>query len=230
MSNSASMDTKSDGAPPSSHYDVQERSQSSTVREFLRFFKLQVLAWRAPSERRKIAMHHSRPIATYHILLHVVPLGGAVSLLYLSWSSVFVGPEFSNTAALQFAAKIHELLMQASIGEVVLAIIHTQMMTGFIPLGALSTSMRASHLSSIWSLDFMSAVTSRDFVGWRKLLFATLIPILILLISLVGPASAVLMIPRLGASSTIRSTTLYADAPAASLFPTRVNSERAMDL
>jgi len=224
------MDTITDGAPPSSCNDVQERSQSSTIRDFLRFFKLQVLAWRSPSERRKIAMHHSRPIAAYHILLHVVPLGAAISLLCLNWFSVFVGPEFSNAAALQFAAKIHELLMQASIGEVVLAIIHTQMMTGSIPLGALSTSMRASHLSSIWSLDFMSAVTSQSFVGWRKLLFATLVPILILLISLVGPASAVLMIPRLGASRKIWSRTLYAEAPAASLFPTRVSSERTMDL
>ncbi|KAF2692145.1 hypothetical protein K458DRAFT_381971 [Lentithecium fluviatile CBS 122367] len=201
-----SSETKPVDAARSTRNDAHERLHGSKIRDFLRFFKLQVLAWRAPSERRKIAMHHNRRIAAYHILLHIVPLGAAISLLCLNWSSFFVGTEFSNATALQFAAKLHELLMQTSIVEVVLAIIHTQMMTGFVPLGALSTSMRASQLSSIWSLDFMSAVTSQVFVG------------------------AVLMIPRPGASRTAWSMTAYADVPAASLFPTRVNNTHGMNL
>lgn len=146
-------------------------------------------------------MYQSRWLATGHALLHLVPLSSAVAVLILNWSEYFVGPSFTLTTTLQFVAKLQELLMQASLVEIVLSIVRSQMMEGYLPLGALSVSTRAMHLSYLWSLDLLAAVTSQSFRGRRKALFVCLVPLLVLLTALVGPSSAVLMIPRAGMSS-----------------------------
>lgn len=146
-------------------------------------------------------MYQSRWLATGHALLHLVPLSSAVAVLILNWSEYFVGPSFTLTTTLQFVAKLQELLMQASLVEIVLSIVRSQMMEGYLPLGALSVSTQAMHLSYLWSLVLLAAVTSQSFRGRRKALFVCLVPLLVLLTALVGPSSAVLMIPRAGMSS-----------------------------
>ena len=197
------------------------------LKDFFRFFKLQSFGqfrtWKAPYERRKIALHNSRRIAAYHCLLHLVPLGGALSLLALSFSGYFVGPDFSMTTPLQFAAKFLELLMQASIVEVVYAVVRTQMIDGFIPLGALSALLQTYQITYLWSLDFISAISSHVLIGWRRFLFTTLVPILILLTALVGPSSAILMIPRSGITATVWTKDFLGNGTREQYFPSRVN-------
>ena len=146
-------------------------------------------------------MHQSRCLATGHALLHLVPLSSAVAVLVLNWSEYFVGPSFTLSTTLQFIAKLQELLMQASLAEIALSIVRSQMMEGYLPLGALSASTQAMHLSYLWSIDLLATVTSQSFRGRRKALFVCLVPLSVLLTALVGPSSAVLMIPRAGVSS-----------------------------
>jgi hypothetical protein len=210
------------------------RSSASKAPGILRLLKFQLLgqwkAWRAPSERRKIAIYSSRRIAAYHFILHFVPLSGAITLLGLNWASFFVGATFPNATSLQFAAKLHELLMQSSIAEVTLTIIRTQAVEGDIPVGALSASMQTLQPSYLWSLDFVSAITSRALVGWRKTVFIAFVPLLISLTALVGPTSAILMIPRSGTSHVeFRMQTLL-DISVTSLFPTFVSNAQNLSL
>ncbi|OAL52091.1 hypothetical protein IQ07DRAFT_642966 [Pyrenochaeta sp. DS3sAY3a] len=114
----------------------------------------------------------------------------------LNASGKFSDSNSSSTTALQFVAKLHELLMQTSITEILICIIRMHLVHHYVPLGALKASVQATHISYLWSLDFMSIITSRVLRGWRKVLFAVMIPILIVLTALVGPSSAILMIPR----------------------------------
>lgn len=182
-----------------------EPPTASKTNDLIRFFKLQSFAqinsWRSPVEPEKIALHSSHRIAAGHALLHLVPLCGAVTLLILNLSAYFVGPFFAYSTTLQFVAKLHELLMQMSIVEIILCVIRAQVLEGYVPLGALSATTQALSISYIWSLDFLAAITSKSFHGWRKYLFVILIPTLITLTTLVGPSSAGLMIPRPGSSS-----------------------------
>ncbi|KAH5185856.1 hypothetical protein HBH77_172500 [Parastagonospora nodorum] len=177
----------------------------SKGKDLIRLFKLQSLApfksWRSPIEHKKVALRQSHLVATGHALLHLVPLCGAITLLILHWSQYFVGPSFDLSTTLQFVAKLHELLMQTSIVEIVLCVIRAQAIEGFIPLGALSATTQALHISYIWSIDFLGATTSPSLNGSRKVLFVVLVPVLIALTALVGPSSATLMIPRPGSSS-----------------------------
>jgi hypothetical protein len=90
--------------------------------------------------------------------------------------------------------------MQVSIVEVMLYIIRRQATKGFVPLGVLSGALQATQLSYLWSLDFYSLFHSDAFRGrgWQRAGMVVAIPALLISTALVGPSSAVLMIPESG--------------------------------
>jgi len=197
----------------------------------MRLFRLQFLGsilayftgWKSSNERRKIAMYHSRQVAAAHILVHVLPLGGAATLLTLQGTKYWIGTETSISTFLQFAAKFHELTMQASIVEVLLCIIRAGAVNGYVPLGALSGATKPTQLSYLWSLDFVSAATSPAFRGWRKVAIVLTLPFLLLLTSLVGPSSAVLMIPRPDTPQVVADVTQHTPNSTEELYPKFLN-------
>ena len=164
--------------------DVSPSQCGSRFRDTLRQYRLQTVAfilgqlfgWKRPQERRKVAMYRSRQVAIFHSALHIVPLGGAITLLALRWQSYWIDYGFDDTLTLQFVAKFHELLMQVSIVDVMVCIIRTVAVNSFIPFGALSAAAQTTQLSYLWSVDFVSLVTSSALQGWRKALFLLAIP------------------------------------------------------
>jgi hypothetical protein len=196
-------------------------------RDVLRAFRLQCVSlifgrftkWNSKTEYRKVAMHRSRRMAVWHSLLHLLPLSGGIVLLILQWSKYWIGTETNVSTILQFAAKIHELTMQASLVEVLLCIIRAEAVNGYVPLGALSGATQPTQLSYLWSLDFISIATSPAIRGWRKTAFLLIIPILLILTSLVGPSSAILMIPRSDIPHIVGEVDLYATNSMKDLYP-----------
>lgn len=209
------------------------------LRDFIRQFRLQsassILArcmgsrWNADTEPRKVAVHQNRTIAALHSLLHIVPLSGAIILLVFQWTNYWVSPKDDYSSALQFAAKVHELFMQASIIEILLGLIRTRLVDGLLPFGVLSGAMQPTHVSYLWSLDYLSIFRSRAFRGWWKMLFAVALPLLIALTALVGPSSAVLMIPRRGSPRTFSDRSLYANTTDENTYPTRNISAASLE-
>lgn len=203
----------------------------SGMHDWLRHLRLQALGLsmgccsrRKPSkEHRKVAMHHNRWMAALHSLLHTIPLAGAITLLSLRLTKYWVGHTPPDSTALQFVAKLHELLMQVSIVEVILCIIRTEAVRGFVPLGALSGAMAATRLSYLWSLDFFAIFATNSFNRWRKLFFGIAIPFLLGLTALVGPSSAVLMIPRPGSPIIPREGKLWTNVSIDDIYPVQVN-------
>ena len=178
--------------------------------------------WNATTEHRKVAIHHNRAVSAAHSLLHVIPLSGAILLLVFQWTNQWVDEENDHSTELQFAAKLHELLMQASIAEVLLSLIRAGLINGFVPFGTLSGAMQPTQLSYLWSLDFFSLFRSRAFQGWRKTVFMVAMPLLFALTALVGPSSAVLMIPRAGVSRTGSSLVYWGVASDEASYPSQI--------
>jgi len=203
------------------------------IYDLLRALKLQVLAhiskWTAPTEHRKICIYKNRRIAVLHSLIHLPPLIGAITLLTLNWMQYFIGTEFSESTTIQFVAKLHELLMQTSIAELILHIIRNQAVNYFLPLGALSALMQTFQISYLWSLDFWSAITSKTFDNRRKAVFI-IVPLLVILTTLVGPSSAVLMIPRSGVPRVVDTKWGWVPAPLDEMFPNKVNNSNGLGL
>jgi hypothetical protein len=59
--------------------------------------------------------------------------------------------------------------MQMSIVEIMLCIVRTEAVHGFVPLGALSGVMQATHLTYLWSFDVISLFASPALQGGVKL-------------------------------------------------------------
>jgi hypothetical protein len=221
--------------------DMQEPSMRPhlRLRNFLRQLRLQFVVllsdisrWNANIEHPKVALYQDRIVALIHTLPHLVPLGGAILLLVLQWTEHLVGFALSeNTSTtLQFVAKFHELLMQASITKALLCLVRTESVNRFVPLGALSGAMQATQLSYLCSLDFLSIFKSSVIKRWRKIMFAVAIPIFILLISLVGPSSAILMIPRPNSPSSRPSISRYALNSTETMYPTAISRANGFNL
>ena len=209
------------------------------LRNFLRQFRLQFIVllsdiskWNAKTEHPKVATYQDRIVALMHTLPHLIPLGGAIALLILHWTERLVSFDLAeNTSTtLQFVAKLHELLMQASIVEVLLCLIRTESVNRFVPLGVLSGAMQATQLSYLWSLDFLSIFNSSFIRGWRKFMFAVAIPGFILLISLVGPSSAILMIPKPSSPSSRPSFSRYVLNSTETMYPTAISQSNGFNL
>jgi hypothetical protein len=209
------------------------------LRNLLRQFRLQfavqisdISKWNANIEHPKVPLYQDRTVALIHSLPHLIPLGGAITLLVLHWTKRLVSfalPENTSTT-LQFVAKLHELLMQASITEALLCLIRTETVNRFVPLGALSGALQATQLSYLWSLEFLSLFKSSVIKGWRKVMFAVAIPVLILLISLVGPSSAILMIPKPNSPSSRPPVYRYVLSSTEEMYPTTINQADGFNL
>jgi hypothetical protein len=67
---------------------ISSTSSIPMIRDFLRQARLQILGkvfgqfTGSRQETRKIAIHRSRLIAAFHCLLHMIPLGGAITLSF----------------------------------------------------------------------------------------------------------------------------------------------------
>jgi hypothetical protein len=168
-------------------------------------------------------MYSSRRLAAFHCLLHMIPLGGAMTLLVLRWTHYWVGFNPPDATTLQFVAKLHELLMQVSIVEIILCIVRSEATQGFVPLGALSGAVQATQLSYLWSLDFVSLFTSNAFRQrkWQKARMIVVLPALLISTALVGPSSAILMIPETGCSKEFQRSDLYVKS-VETVFPTQL--------
>ena len=113
--------------------------------------------------------------------------------------------------------------------DVLLYLIRAQALNDFVPLGALSAAA-GQQLSYLWSLDFLSAVISPVFGGWQKTTFTLSVLGLLVMTAVVGPSSAVLMIPRPGMTYVNSTTTRYLNYSEAVLFPTRMDKSHELDL
>jgi hypothetical protein len=212
------------------------RRRGSKFRDWLRQARLQLLLFdflrfkssKFRTERRKIAMYHSQRMATLHTFFHLIPLSGAIALLALHWTRYWTSNDPPDSTSLQFVAKLHELLMQFSIVEVTLCVIRTEAIHGFVPLGALSGIVQTTQLSYLWSLDFLSIITSSTLRGWRKFMFVVVIPALLALTALVGPSSAVLMIPRPGSSDVVWVVTRYLNHSLETLYPSYLDKSHGL--
>jgi hypothetical protein len=199
-------------------------------RDSLRLFRLQSISLlfgclrraKSDTEYRKVAMYRSRGVAAFHSLLHFIPLGGAITVLALQWSKHWVGTENDDSTLLQFVAKFHELTMQASLVEVLLCVIRAEAVNGYVPLGALSGITQPALLSYLWSLDFFSIVKTLSLCGWRRAAFLFIIPTIMILTSLVGPSTAILMIPRTNTPHVDRQHTMYVPESVEVIYPSHL--------
>lgn len=185
---------------------------------------LQFTSWKNVQEPRKTAIYRSRMAALLHICLHIVPVVAGMVLVVLNINSKIISDSMSTNVftALQFASKFLEILIQASIATMVMAYVRNEVLgSRTLPFGGLIAPFRTTEISSLWSLELWGCFTSTSLDRRRRLMLCSCLPISVVLTALVGPSSAVLMIPRWMRQPDF--TCLYLLNQRDALFPTSVS-------
>ena len=148
-------------------------------------------------ESTKTAMCQDRSVALLRALVHVIPVSAALCEIILNWNVYYVGAGKYNQATYQLVAKVHELMIQASLATIIFTGIRNEMVFGQgIPFGLLSSGLQTTQLSYLWSMEFWGSLQNGSYKSYRRIRLLLLILMCVLLASICGPSSAVLLVPR----------------------------------
>lgn len=192
-------------------------------------------------ESRKIAIYKSRKHAAIQCAVHVVPVLAVMTVVGINLREYYIGGELSGESgqdseklgALQFAAKLHELLMIASIGAIVFTSIRKELAFGDgLPFGAVFAGLAVDSISTLWSMEFWSTILH----AWSKTVsrrrskwyLVALLFVSILLGASVGPSTANLMRPRMG-DWDAGGTKFWIGATSDELYPTQLRESPDME-
>ena len=169
----------------------------------------------------KAAIRRSRPTALFQALIHVIPLGIALIEIRLNWMETYLGATVRGLSYYQFAAKAHEIAIQASLATVMFSYIrHEILLGGGLPFGALFSGLQINQVSYLWSMEFRGSIQSDHLSAITRLCIFTVTFTGICLAALVGPSSAILLIPRLDYWPA-GSTHIWLNTTAESIWPLR---------
>ncbi|KAL8824191.1 MAG: hypothetical protein Q9191_005234 [Dirinaria sp. TL-2023a] len=96
-------------------------------------------------EPPKIAIRKNRLSALLRALVHALPVAAALGLVTINLYRYYVGSSIQPLAFYQVIAKIHEIMIQASLAAIVFSYIRHEMVLGQgIPLGAMFSGLQLS--------------------------------------------------------------------------------------
>lgn len=175
-------------------------------------------------ENKKTPIRKLSFSASLKIGIHLLAIFAAIVIVVLNFNGLWVGKELPGQSgrdgvkllALQFVAKLHELLMLASLGHILFSINIRQLLFGDgLPLAAVTAALRFSDISYLLSAEFLATcVTTFS----SKFLVLPVIVIFTCLGVLVGPSSATAMRPML-ADWSGGATSFWLNATAQDLWP-----------
>ncbi|GKT65210.1 hypothetical protein ColTof3_12549 [Colletotrichum tofieldiae] len=138
-------------------------------------------------------------------LVHIPALGSTAVILWISMEKWFWFPEDGPCDGisadvignvLQFAAKIHELLIVASLSAIAIAMFRRRLVGRGVRLGFLTGGYRVGDIGYLLSSPFRHQGLDGT-MPW-EILLVTYLVFATIMSTVVGPASAVLLVPTLG--------------------------------
>ncbi|KAF6815134.1 hypothetical protein CPLU01_14222 [Colletotrichum plurivorum] len=136
-------------------------------------------------------------------LLHIPALASTIVIIYISLRKWYWFPEdgMSDTISadvisnvLQFVSKIHELLIVGSLASIAISMTRRRLIGGGIRLGFLTGGYRVGDIEYLLSSPFLRQGAK---MPWEVFLVTYLV-FTTILSAVIGPASAVLLVPTLG--------------------------------
>lgn len=184
------------------HHSANSADESTSARARqsvnLQMLKARFRQIRPPQpEVRKIVL--KKPLEQFLVssIVHLIPVSVCIYLLYLDFSRYYwyLEPRTGTTNALQFAAKVQELFILASLSAMALHHARRHLLGTGLPLGLVSASYRVSDILVLKEKSFWCALYNNRA---RKL--GLFIAAGALFSVLVGPSTAVALLPTQGFS------------------------------
>ena len=146
----------------------------------------------------KVAIRKSRTQALMRAFIHIVPVCVALWEITINWNTYYLGATIRNQGYYQFGVKMHEMTAQASLAAIVFTYIRYEMSSGQgLPFGAMFSGLQISQASYLWSMEFWGSIYSKHLSIRRRITLILVVTSAIVLAAVVGPSSAILLIPRL---------------------------------
>ena len=192
-----------------------------------------VVGWEL-KEEKKVVFVISWKQKQLRFIFYVLPVGACIVLLFFNFFNYYIGgelagPEGEDTQkfnALQFAAKLHELLMVASLVSILVTIVRVELSSGLgLPFGAVFTPLQIQSIDILWSPELWGTIGCA--IKARKprwILLASCVIVFSILGLSVGPSSAVLMRPRLQTWNA-GGTPFWIRGTEPTLFPTVIDDD-----
>lgn len=177
-------------------------------------------------EPRKVVIQRGYLYAFLGALVHIIPVSGVVTIVTLNLRGCLFGIVQNSLdrssewiPALQYAAKLHDIFMLASLTALVYSVISSELcLQNGIPYGALFSGLQVSHPSFLWSQEMWGMLTSDELPKLAILRMGLVILFATILGLAIGPASATLVIPRMRVSY-VGSTPIWFNITDKDLFP-----------
>ncbi|KAI9807873.1 MAG: hypothetical protein M1825_005179 [Sarcosagium campestre] len=159
---------------------------------------------RPKHEYKKIAIDSSIWPALLRTSGHILPSSVAIALIVINLKGLFIGSELDghladdNTklALLQVAAKTLELLINGSLATIIFHAVRQELAFGDgVPLGLVTSGLSCAQLSHLWSPELWSSMSKSAVRNWAIWRIIVLVIASIIIGTLSGPSSAILMIP-----------------------------------
>ncbi|KAH6838714.1 hypothetical protein B0T12DRAFT_400182 [Alternaria alternata] len=188
------------------------------------------------TEREKVVMKQDQFKAALRCVVHLIPVSAALALLILNCSNHYIGGELSGTpgqdtqklAALQFAAKLHELFMLASLGAIALTYIRKELVFGGgIPFGTVFSATQFKDLTFLWSPELWGTIYHKWTERRKKWTIVSLLVSCSIAGLTVGPSTSILMRPRLD-EWPAGGTTFWINSTVSTLNPTLIEESTAL--
>ncbi|KAJ5279744.1 hypothetical protein N7478_005116 [Penicillium angulare] len=154
-------------------------------------------------EYPKVAVWRSRSVALSKLFIHFIPFSAVIFLVWINIYGYWLGSEVpgiegynsAKLGALQFATKLHEITMLASLSLIIFTFVQRRIVAEQIAFGAIFAGLQFSNVNYLWSKELWGMIGSE----WRRPHGKLFILVLILatwLAPIVGPSSGVLMVPK----------------------------------
>ncbi|KAL9611914.1 MAG: hypothetical protein Q9167_003467 [Letrouitia subvulpina] len=148
------------------------------------------------------AIQKTSSLPLLQCLVHCSSVAFTVAVLTLNWRNIYFAdltkPNINSIlSAFQFVAKIHEAIVSASLLAIVFYHLRYELCASSgLPLSYLAAPFQLSTLQPILERSFWSALTVKNEIR-RMYWFGISILIATILSALVGPSSAILLLPQL---------------------------------
>lgn len=167
--------------------------------------KLTLTLRRNTYEQPKVVYSHQRRgVLAEFLTLHLIPVSINFALLGLYVQQVLWAPPWPTTNvlnSLQFASKVHETLMVVSLSKILLHHVRYRLLSSTdqgLPLGLATSPFRILDLTYLWSQEFSAAWWGKRRISSSDVISIFVHIYLFILAAVLGPASAISMLPRLG--------------------------------
>lgn len=167
--------------------------------------KLTLTLRRNTYEQPKVVYSHQRRrVLAEFLTLHFIPVSINFALLGLYIQQVLWAPPWPTTNvlnSLQFASKVHETLMVVSLSKILLHHVRYRLLSSTdqgLPLGLVTSPFRLLDLTYLWSQEFSAAWWGKRRISSSDVISIFVHIYLFILAAVLGPASAISMLPRLG--------------------------------